>query len=162
MPNKNIYIFSRPIRTGKTTALLDWLQKKEHVGGILTPDIDGKRKLYDISSKKIYDFQLDDDTEEEKVIVGKFIFSSAVFEKARDILSDIKEKNWFVIDEIGKLETEQDRGFEPALSEAIKKFKQQNGNGKLLLVIRDTLLEQAIKKYELQAATVVHSPETLC
>lgn len=47
------------------------------------------------------------------------------------------------------------QGLEPAVSGIISNYRQDQGN-KLLLVIRDTLLEQAIVHYHLQGASIIH------
>jgi nucleoside-triphosphatase THEP1 len=157
----NIFIFSRPIRTGKTTELMDWITGKDKVGGFLTPDTDGIRMLYDIKAKKYYDMQLPEGSKEESISVGKFLFSKKAFEHAKHLLSDTSA-DWVIIDEAGKLEIEQDTGLEPELSDAIDFFKKSNSAGKLILVIRDTLIEKAIKKYDLGRVEIVHSLKELC
>jgi molybdopterin-guanine dinucleotide biosynthesis protein A len=60
-----------------------------------------------------------------------------------------------VIDEIGRLEIDHSSGFEPMVSECIESVKTSSHNTKLLLVIRDYLLEKAIAYYQLQDAIVL-------
>ena len=60
---------------------------------------------------------------------------------------------WLVIDELGKLEL-AGGGLEPALGQVLARYRQA-GTGRILLVIRDTLLAQAISRYGLQGAQVV-------
>jgi nucleoside-triphosphatase THEP1 len=157
----NIFIFSRPIRTGKTTELMDWITGKDKVGGFLTPDTDGIRMLYDIKAKKYYAMQLPAESEEQSISVGKFSFSKKAFERAKHLLSDTSA-DWLIIDEAGKLEIEQGTGLEPELSDTINFFKRNDSAGTLILVIRDTLIEKAIKKYDLGRAEIVHSLKELC
>ena len=52
---KDIYIFSRPVRTGKTTELKDWISHARRVAGVMMPDVDGTRKLAEIVSGDIYE-----------------------------------------------------------------------------------------------------------
>jgi len=60
---------------------------------------------------------------------------------------------WFlIIDEIGRLELNQNKGLEPALGVVINKFINKEVSGNLILVIRDYLLEECIEKYQLQEA----------
>ncbi len=49
-----VYIFSQPIRSGKTSTLLEWTQSQTQgsVAGILAPDIDNQRWLLDISTSE--------------------------------------------------------------------------------------------------------------
>ena len=158
----NIYIFSRAIRTGKTTELFDWLKDKSDATGFLTPDVDERRKLFDISTKNYYDLELQPGTNEETIEIGKFLFSKKVFDTAKKIISSSDKKEWLIIDEAGKLEIEQDKGLEPELSELIKSYRTGLKKGKLLLVIRDSLLEKAIIKYELHKANIIHSLSEIC
>ena len=62
---------------------------------------------------------------------------------------------WLLIDEVGKLETEQGEGLEPAVLQTIATYRQQKDN-RLLLVIRDTLLEQALRKYDLYGCNIIN------
>jgi nucleoside-triphosphatase len=154
--SSNIYIFSRPIRSGKTTELLLWIKDHGHVTGIVAPDIDGKRKLLDLATGWGYHLELDEPTD-NSITVGRFHFDNEVFGKIREAL--LKEmtsgEDWLVVDEVGKLEIEQNAGLEPAVGAIIQHYK--TSDKKLLLVIRDTLLEKAITHYELQDAIVVHN-----
>ncbi len=54
-----IYILTGPVNSGKTTKLMNWVEKKSNVGGILTPVVDGKRHLYSIASQKYKIFELE-------------------------------------------------------------------------------------------------------
>ncbi len=152
---ENIYILSEPIRSGKTTALLAFCNQQLSVGGVITPDVNGIRKLYYPSEKKYTDFQIE--KEKEGIIVGKFNFSNDAFSNARRVLQelDFDAYSWIIIDEIGKLELLSANGFEPELSKLIKRFKDYNGDTKLLLVIRDSLLQLGLEFYDLKFAKVI-------
>ncbi len=152
-----IYILSQPIHSGKTTLLQNWLKGQANVAGILTPDINDIRKVYDIADNTYYDLQTDETYTGELISIGKYKFSAAGFEKARDILirSANSRPDWLLVDEVGKLEIEQQTGLEPALSQIIDLYKI-NPTGGLLLVIRDYLLEQAICHYNLDKAIVLN------
>lgn len=154
MENK-IYILSETIRSGKTTALYEFCNSVSSVGGILTPDENGMRKIYYPHKKAWYDFQINE--ENEGIAVGKFNFSNEAFLDARRELSDINfdDFDWIIIDEVGKLELLSASGFEPELSELIRRFKQHSGNTNLLLVIRDSLLQLGIEFYNIQQALVI-------
>lgn len=151
----NIYILSQPIQTGKTSLLFKWVQQNK-AAGILTPDVDGKRKLYDVSGKVYYDLQLNEG--QEGMRIGRFVFDRQAFEKARQVLerSLATTAEWIVIDEIGRLELDRNEGLEPTVGNLTSQFKQgSHPDKKLLLVIRDYLLDDAIKQYQLNDATVL-------
>ncbi|MFN4082310.1 MAG: nucleoside-triphosphatase [Bacteroidia bacterium] len=148
MKNK-IYIVSEPIQSGKTTMIWQWINNftEKSVGGILTPDIDGFRKLLDLETGKVYNLQLP--SYQNGLAIGRFVFDNVVFKTARQIILTAKSGKfkWFVIDEIGRLEIDQKNGLEPAISEVIKYFKETPSPTRLILVIRDYLLNDALKHY---------------
>lgn len=155
--NERICILSEPIRSGKTTALMQWVKQQTHVAGFLTPDADDLRKLYDLASQKIYDLQVPA-AHDNTVHIGHFDFDKAVFAHAQQLMRDALNNDpaWLVIDEIGRLELDRKEGLEPALSEVIRHYNAGKGTGRLLLVIRDYLLEPCIAHYQLQDAVIWH------
>lgn len=155
--NNIIYILSAPIQSGKTTSLMNWVRTKANIKGILTPDIDGLRMVYNISDKTSFKLIGDGRLGEDTINIGRFSFSKDSFERARMILDDsyTAHPDWLVIDEIGKLEIEQKNGLEPSVSEIIRKYQNKTENGKLLLVIRDYLLSQSIEHYHLEGASII-------
>jgi nucleoside-triphosphatase THEP1 len=157
----NIFIFSRPIRTGKTTELIEWIAGESNVAGFLTPDVDGARMLYDIKENAYYKMELNESDEEDAISVGRFLFSRKAFDTAKNILANTAA-DWLIVDEAGKLEIEQHIGLEPELSHTIDSFRKGIPSGNLILVIRDTLVEKAVKKYDLEDAEIVHSLKELC
>jgi molybdopterin-guanine dinucleotide biosynthesis protein A/nucleoside-triphosphatase THEP1 len=154
MENK-IYILSDTIRSGKTTALFEFCNKTLKVGGIFTPDINGVRKIYYPSQNKCFDFQIE--SELQGINVGRFNFSNEAFNYARNHLKEVNfdDFDWVIIDEIGKLELLSANGFEPELSALINRFKVHQGTTKLILVIRDSLLQLAMEFYEIKNAKVI-------
>lgn len=150
-----IYILSEPVRSGKTTTLLKFCNQQLSVGGVITPDVNGLRKIYYPSEKKYVDFQIEN--EKEGITVGKFNFSNEAFLNARNFLRDLNfdEYTWVVVDEIGKLELLSANGFEPELTSLIKRFKEYKGDTKLLLVIRDSLLQLAIEFYGIKSGKII-------
>lgn len=155
MPKNNIYILSQPIQTGKTSLLMRWTEQQENIAGILTPDVGGKRKLYDIAQKRYYNLQLNE--HDEGVRIGRFVFDKGVFNYAQQVIhkSVDAEPDWLIIDEAGRLEIDRNEGLEPAVSETIRHFRTSSANTRLLLVIRDYLLNDAITHYGLQDAVVL-------
>lgn len=154
--NQNIYVLSRPVRSGKTSQLQKWLKHYPLSAGILTPDIGGKRMILNIATQTYHPFEVDQTYGADVVSVGHFLFAKTAFALAQEILehSLLQQYDWTVIDEVGKLEIEQGEGFEPAVLRLVKAF-QAGREGRLLLVIRDTLLLKAMEKYELQGCTIL-------
>jgi molybdopterin-guanine dinucleotide biosynthesis protein A len=150
-----IFILSEPIQTGKTTLLKHWATMQPNIAGILTPDVDHKRKLYDLNKHVYYDLQLN--STDKGLSIGRFIFDESVFMQAQQILKEAQYGNheWVVVDEIGRLEMESKKGLEPYVTDLIAYYKNENTSGNLLLVIRDYLLEAAVKHYQLQDAIVL-------
>ena len=70
----NIRILSRPVRTGKTSELQAFIKLQDSVAGFLTPDIDGKRMLYDIAEDIFYPFESDENEQSPVLKVGRFCF----------------------------------------------------------------------------------------
>ncbi len=60
-------------------------------------------------------------------------------------------------DEAGRLEVEQDSGWEPALTALIEDYKATRRQGTLLLVVRDSLVEKALEKWKLKGVPVLSS-----
>lgn len=138
---------------------MDWVQQQSDVYGILTPDVEGKRRLYDIHSGTYHDLEaagISPDT----VRIGRFHFYEPIFAKARKLLIEgaALQPEWLVVDEIGKLEMEQKKGLEPAISEIIELYQNRPGKANLLLVIRDFLLEKAMEHYNIHHSIVIHTP----
>ena len=87
--------------------------------------------------------------DEETLVVGRFAFSKAGFEKAIQIIRDaINKEGWLIIDEIGPLEIKGE-GFCDLLKEVLAQR-----NDKLLLVVREGLLQQVKEYFSIGTATV--------
>ena len=160
MMNKSIFILTGKIHSGKTTALAKWSAGK-NAAGIIQPVINGERFFIDLSNgKKI---RMTGKEEEEKIKLGEYVFSVSAFSEARKILSKSLELNseWIIADEFGKLEM-IDSGLEPAISELIKRVMKA-GDKKLLIVVRDYLLNEFLRKenLSLEEVFVINSPEKL-
>lgn len=157
LSNKSILLFSAPVKSGKTSALFNWIKNKENVQGVLTPDIDGKRMLFDIFSQTYHDFESNNVADNSLyVFVGKYSFYKSSFQLANKILMDSMQMNpdWLIVDEVGKLECERQEGLHSSVLLLINHYKNPLTKGKLLLVIRETLLEKCIQFYGLQDAEV--------
>lgn len=142
----SIFIFSRPVHSGKTSALLHWCNKQKDVSGILMPDIEGSRKILDIKTKKFFEIECTDkNTSEPLVSVGRYNFYAQAFKKANTILTEALLQNpaWLIIDECGKLEL-QGEGFYPSIHRILSDYTLDRNKGNLLITVRDSLYTEAI------------------
>lgn len=148
----SIFIYSRPVHSGKTTTLLNWCAHQQNLGGILMPDINGSRKIMDLVTKEVFDIECPDpeNSPEHLTQVGRFYFYTAAFDRANSILLKlvIQDLNWLLIDEAGKLEL-SGKGFDPAIRKAIEKFHDVQEKGNLLISVRDYLVEDVIGHYNI-------------
>lgn len=156
----NIYLLTGPIRSGKTTALQRWADSLSGVGGFLTPDgFNGQRILQDLRTGKRHPFEAklsDLSNQEEKLVeVGRFHFYEAGFRQGKLLmqLKDSERPLWTLIDEVGKLEL-RDAGWMPELETLIDGYRNASLHGNLLLVVRDSLLKEVIRKFSLDTATI--------
>jgi len=137
------------IQSGKSEALLDWIQNKE-AAGFLTPTICGRKMLYDVADRRYHPYELEKKAA-NSISIGKFIIDDRAFVLADVIVEENFEKewDWIVIDEIGKLEL-QGCGhhllFEKLLDHAM---------ANILVVVRSELLREIISKYGLHEAPVI-------
>ena len=145
--DKQIYILSGPVHSGKTTHLLRWFSGRKDIGGILSPVINGLRVFQDIRAGTTKKMEAEGD--EEVYLVGKYRFSKSSFEWANDIITKAAQENcsWLVIDEIGPLEIKEE-GFYNTLQQVIQGKGQ---SFQLVLVVRDSILDSVISKFKLDA-----------
>jgi len=160
----SIYIFSRPIHTGKTTQLLQWCDQQKNVAGVLMPDIDGSRKILDLQTKEIFDIECADaiNTKEPLTSVGRFHFYTAVFEKANLIITQALDQasDWLIIDEAGKLELEG-KGFYDSIVKTVDHFQDEKKSGNLLIAVRESLCEEVISFFKIKNCKVIHQLDEL-
>ncbi|MBS1760277.1 MAG: hypothetical protein JST23_09160 [Bacteroidetes bacterium] len=141
-----IYLLTGTIRSGKTTALMQWCSQKKNVFGILTPDVKGERMFYNILTNEY--FPMLAKPNEDALIIGKYNFSKAGFEKAINIILENSTKdNWLVIDEIGPLELKGE-GFNSCLKQVLK-----NRSNKLIIVVREGLAESVCNSFGIKQAS---------
>ena len=154
--SNTIFILTGPVQSGKTTWLMDNVVGRQMFSGILQPVTDGGRVILDIDTGLSAQLEADTGMDEGIVHVGRYKFLQSTFDWAKDVLkqSIVQGSEWIVIDEIGKLEIANHEGLEPIVSEMIKMHLSNELSSKMLLVIRDTLVENAIAKYSLQYAVI--------
>lgn len=146
--SKKFKILTGKIHSGKTTKLFNYINTLNSVDGILAPIVNERRMLYHISSKTMKEFEVSD--QRENIInVGKYFFLEKSFDWANDILieSYLKNPNWLIIDEIGKLELTK-KGLNKSFSFIIE--DKLNLNTKVIIVVRESLLNEVIEFYNLQ------------
>jgi len=146
-----IYILRGDIRTGKTTALLEWCKNRDDVDGVLCPDnAEGKRYFLEVKSKN--EFKLEIEFETEAIIeIGNFKFLKSAFEKANTYLLAVASENesqYLIIDELGKLELKGE-GLHLSAERLIPNY-ETNENKHLILVVRDYLLEAILTHYSIE------------
>jgi nucleoside-triphosphatase THEP1 len=160
----SIILFSRPIHSGKTTALLQYCNDRKDVQGILMPDIDGARKIMNIKTRKVFDIECKDpaNTKQALTMIGKYSFYTAAFEKANAILLQALAANarLLIIDEAGKLEIDG-KGFFPAIEKIVAAYDNEGTMARLLITVRDGLLHELIDLFKLEHYKVVHQAEEL-
>ena len=152
----SITIFSKPIHSGKTTELMQWCDNQTDVQGILMPDVNGQRMIFNIATQQTFPIQCTDtNTNEEIITIGKYIFFAAAFQKANVILLQALHANpeWLVIDEVGKLEL-QSKGFYESAKPLIDHY--QNCNKNLMLVVRDSLVDEVVAFFGIKNYTLIH------
>ena len=159
---RKIVIVCGEINIGKTTALQQWLSTNHHfkITGFLTPKTLRERMFLKIDSNT-YLKMLAEENELETLNIGKYKFSLSSFNDiANYTLKSLTSKPDFVVmDEIGPLEL-KGLGFH----ELLKSLLSSDSN--LILVIRNTLLEEIIQhyhlyKYELEIIEINHEKKPI-
>lgn len=150
-----IYVLTGAIRTGKTTALLNWSKTRNDIDGLLCPDDEnGKRYFLKVRSLEAFEFEVE--VESEKTIsIGSFNFLKTAFEDAnRYLMSSAKgDFQYLLIDELGKLEL-KNQGLHVSVQKLIPKY-MLNENQHLILVVRDYLLDVILKHYTISEYSVL-------
>ena len=135
MTEQKIYILTGPVRTGKTTRLVNWSEKRSDVFGILTPVIEQKRVFMDAHTRDQFPMEAGEN-ESEVLEVGRFRFSKQSFYRAATIIREgLNKDGWLIIDEIGPLELAEKGFYE------ITRLALDSDRRKLLLVVREGLVE---------------------
>lgn len=149
--NMQVYVLTGPVRSGKTTFMVDIFQHRDDVGGFLTPDIEGKRYFNRLDTKELLPFEInEDETNAESLKIGKYSFDKSIFRLGNQMISGIfkSDMKYFIIDEVGKLEV-AGLGFSAGLREI---FLHDNHYSeiKIILIIRDYLVGEVTKMYNLE------------
>ena len=148
---KGIYIYTGPVKSGKSTLLLKWIENRSDVAGILSVMFKGRKHLYSIVQKEMKCLECDS---KQPVKVGRYIFDNDIFKWGQvQLLKGLDtDPKVLVVDEIGFLELKGE-GLEPAFSKILNASKQQELI--LLLVIRDSLVERVVEFYKLDQPKLI-------
>ena len=129
---------------------MNYCNTNGNASGILTPIVGGKRVFYDINKQDFFAMEYNNETNDTSVAVGRYLFSSNAFQKASAILCNATSAT-IIIDEIGPLEL-NNQGF----SDALKNILVKNYSN-LLLVVRDSLVNNVINHFSIAKADVIYS-----
>lgn len=140
----NIYIYSGPTQSGKTTKLMQWAAPQKNIDGVFQPVIENKRFLYNISSRSLKELEVEDG--DDLISIGNYKFNNKSFLWAQEkLLEACKTKiDKLIIDEIGPLELDG-KGLEPAISKILS--DRSNFDFQIILVVREKLLNDFLKHY---------------
>ncbi len=150
---KRINIITGKIQSGKTTYIENHILSLNNVAGIIQLSQNSERYFKDIHTGKTT--KITAQAESNKVFrIGRFLFYKEAFSWAkinlRLALSDKAET--IVVDEFGPLEF-NGKGLEPIITEIIERVKKGNSQ-KLIIAIRETLVEDFLLKYGLTISEV--------
>jgi nucleoside-triphosphatase THEP1 len=155
----SIIIFSKPIHSGKTTDLMSWCKTQKTCSGILMPDIDGVRKIFDIEKQSYFDAECKTfGANEELVEIGKYQFYQSAFDRANQIIEEAlsTESEFIVIDEIGMLEINQ-KGFYPSVKQLIDASNTDDIKSTIILAVRDVFVDEVVTYFHILNYTIVDS-----
>ncbi len=154
--NEQVVIFSKPIGSGKTTALAGKMARRADVWGVLTPVVDGRRKFRLLPGGQETDMEAKEG--EVEIPVGRFRFSAKGFEAALVHLRAIPgDAPWIIIDEIGPLEL-RNEGFATVLNAILQTM---NDGQMLLLVVREGLVQQVADHFSISSFRLVTDADLL-
>lgn len=143
---------------------MNWCNQHNGVTGILMPDTDSGREMYNIETKERFYASCQDisQTNEALITIGRFNFFASAFERANQVLSSaLKQKpGWLIIDEAGMLELKGE-GFYSQVAEAIRLYSSINRSGNLLITVRDSLCDEMIRHFSITRYTIIDSLELL-
>lgn len=156
-----IFILTGNIETGKSNALMHWIEGRTNVFGVLSPrNKENKRYFLDVSTKETFVMEANPKDEENIISVGRYHFLKSAFKKANAIITNAVNKNesgFILIDELGKLEMRSEGLYESARL-AIEKT-MHNTNLHVILVVRKGLLDMIIKKYSIANAKTISNEQ---
>jgi nucleoside-triphosphatase THEP1 len=151
MKHREIIILNGEIQSGKSSALMLWCNA-HNASGFITPTLEGRKELYDIRSKQCFPYQLSE-TAEGAISVGKYYLDANSFRRAEEIYEQSNQSSWFVMDEIGKLELAE-KGHAKLFRHILSTWQNN-----ILIVVRNSLLEEVTKHFQLSNFRVIHNKD---
>jgi len=151
---KKLFLYTGPIKSGKSTRLLSFVQNRKEMGGILSLVFEGKKYLYDIQTGEKRLLEADsDDSEMEIIKVGKYRFKKKVFSWGKDLLKKTCNQNISIlmIDEVGPLEFAGE-GLSPIVDEIIKNFPLYSFQ--IVVVVRESLINKFLDHYRINLSDI--------
>jgi nucleoside-triphosphatase THEP1 len=159
-----VYIISGKISSGKTTfAKKLALELKSHnvpVGGIISEKVvsDSQVSGYDLidieTNKSEILLRRSDEAVEDRI--GRFGIFAGGIDRGNAILTRVRlsDNTIVIIDEVGVLEL-GDKGWSGSLTEILK-----TSNKQLLIIVRENLIEEVMRKWNICEPVVFKVPET--
>jgi nucleoside-triphosphatase THEP1 len=151
----NIIILTGEKQSGKTTYLYNFCLNNK-CAGILSPIVYSKRMFFDIEKQHYFDMEASGNA--SYLEVGKYKFSIEAFKIASTILNNMDKASnikYFVVDEVGPLEINNQEG----LYSSIKTILKKKFSFTLIMVIRESLIEEAISLFKLSNPIIMHLNE---
>ena len=129
--------------------------------GIIAPDVDGMRQLYYPGENLWKEFQVER-SGDDILQICDYRFLKQRVEEANEYLTkqamQRPEGKWLIIDELGKLELKGE-GLYPGIVRVLKNYFHTDWNIRILIVIRDSLLNEAVEQFGLEAAEVINTAQ---
>ena len=151
---KKLLLYKGPVKSGKSSRLLSFVQNRKDIGGILSPVFNGKKYLYDIQTGEKRLLEADsNDSEIEIVKVGKYRFKEKIFKWGKEVLKKIYNQNIsiLIIDEIGPLELAGE-GLSPIADEIIKNLPFYSYQ--TVVVVRESLVCKFLEHYKINTSDI--------
>ena len=167
-----IVVLTGPVRSGKTTRLAAWVRARaaagESVAGILAPANDDERSLCSIATGECRVLTAGPGVPDDRLVeIGPHRLDGAVFDWARGVIGAAGGADaaagggWLVVDEVGPLEL-RGSGLEPAVGTAVRAAAGAGASARLLLVVRERLVERVLHHYGLATSAIrVVTPDEL-
>ncbi len=155
-----VYLYTGDIQTGKSTSLYQLIQTFPGIaGGFVTPTLhDGKKHIINTKTLEVLPFELDPESKEHGISVGRFLLSQEGFNSATAWTKyHFMSSEVVIIDELGKLEIEE-TGFHALFSTLLQEKKT---NHIIIAVVRKSLLAEIMKKYTLENPFILEHPYDL-
>jgi nucleoside-triphosphatase THEP1 len=154
-----IILYTGPVKSGKSTALMSLTQQRKDICGILSPRIDEKKYLYNIQTGESRMLEADAGLSHTEIVsVGKYKFRQDVFNWGKEVLKSAFQStaSYIIIDEIGPLEFEG-KGLSPAVDEIINTSSAQSKN--LIIVVRESLTTEFFEYFQIDRSEVDYFSE---